>query len=445
MDFEDALAYLQGRLRLGVKLGNDRFEALLERLGSPHQSLRVVHIAGTKGKGSTTAFAAGILQAAGLKTGIYLSPYVYDVRERIQVDGHMISKDDFGRLVGEIQPHVEALEETNLGATTEFELKTAIGLLHFAQQNVDAAVIEVGLGGRLDATNVVRNPLVTAITNIGYDHVEMLGPTLGHIAREKAGIVKPGVPCVTAVPLGSEAGVEIEAICRERSAPLVPVQDHAGSAASCWFESLKDNEVRIHTSKRDITARLGLHGRFQHANAAVAVAALDAISSRVLPDLSSETVMEGLAATTLPGRFQQVAANPVVVVDVAHNELSAAALADALREEYSAHTKQLTLVVGLSKNHDPEPFLKPLIALNAQTLIATQPGFRPRDAREVAAVARDLGFPDVRICPDSVVSALQEAIRSVPAPDIICLTGSFYTVGDAPPDRIAELIRERKS
>ena len=199
MDFDEALAFMQGRLRLGVKLGNERFLALLARLGDPQDRLRVIHVAGTKGKGSTTAMAAAVLQAAGYKVGAYLSPYVYDVRERIQVNGEMIPRADFARWVSEIRPHVEALEATEHGPTTEFELKTAVGLCWLAEQSVDYAVLEVGLGGRLDATNVVSRPLVTVITNIGLDHVELLGETLGEIAREKAGIVKPGVPCVTGV------------------------------------------------------------------------------------------------------------------------------------------------------------------------------------------------------------------------------------------------------
>ena len=225
MSFEDAVGYTRGRLRFGVKLGNDRFLALLARLGNPQNAFRPVHIAGTKGKGSTAVMTASILRAAGYRTGTYLSPYVYDVRERIQIDGEMIPRDDFARWVETIKPHVEALEQTELGATTEFELKTAIGFCYFAEQKVDYAVVEVGLGGRLDATNVFSAPLVTAITTIGYDHVELLGPTLADIAREKAGIVKPGVPCVTAVLAGSEADGSISTICAERGALLIRVTE----------------------------------------------------------------------------------------------------------------------------------------------------------------------------------------------------------------------------
>jgi len=441
MNFDEALAYVQSRLRLGIKLGNDRFEALLERLGSPHSSLRVVHIAGTKGKGSTTAMTSSILCAAGHKVGTYLSPYVYDVRERIQINGEMISHDDFARLVTQIQPHVEALEQTELGATTEFELKTAIGLLHFAQQNVDFAVIEVGLGGRLDATNVVRRPLVTAITNIGYDHVEMLGPTLTQIAREKAGIVKPGVPCVTGVARGSEPGIEIDAACVERGVDLTYVTPVGAEPASeTWYDSLGERGIFVHTARREIEARLSLHGRFQHPNAALAIAILDAINPAEMPPISDIAVREGLAGTRLPGRFQQVSDKPFIVVDVAHNELSAMALTDAIEQEYGDARKNMALIVGLSRNHDPEPFLKPLAQLNPVTLIATQPHFRPREAAEVADTARQLGFRGVRLNSAGAEFALAEALAISPLPELICLTGSFYTVGDITPTRISELV-----
>ena len=236
MDFDEALAYMQGRLRLGTKLGNERFLALLHRLGDPQERLRVVHIAGTKGKGSTTAMVANILQAAGHTVGMYLSPYVYDVRERVQINGEMISRAHFARWVTVIRPHIEALEKTDLGPTTEFELKTAVGLCYFAERAVDYAVLEVGLGGRLDATNVVSRPLVTVITNIGLDHTELLGETLGEIAAEKAGIVKPGVPCITGVPVGGEAWDVIARICEERGAPLTAVAPPE-SAADAGLDS----------------------------------------------------------------------------------------------------------------------------------------------------------------------------------------------------------------
>ena len=424
MDFDEALEYLQGRLRMGVKLGNDRFLALLDRLGSPQNRLRVVHIAGTKGKGSTTAMAASVLSAAGYKVGAYLSPYVYDVRERVQINGEMISREDFARWVSVIQPHVEALERTELGATTEFELKTAIGLCYFAEQAVDFAVLEVGLGGRLDATNVISSPLVTVITNIGLDHTEILGETLGAIAAEKAGIIKEGIPCVTGVPVGGEAWQVIERICRERHAPLISIQPPSDDAGS----------LTLTTERRALRGvQLRLRGAFQAQNAAAALTALDSIGLEALPLVPNDVAKRGLEAAWVPGRLQQVSEQPTVVVDVAHNDISAMALADALRTQFQAESRRVIFVVGLSRNHDPEAFLKPLAGLNPAALIATQPACRPRPAEDIASAARDLGLPNIAIVKSSVLDAVRSALKEARPDDLICLTGSFYTVGDVPP------------
>jgi dihydrofolate synthase/folylpolyglutamate synthase len=424
MNFDEALGYMQGRLRLGVKLGNERFQALLTRLGNPQNQLRVVHIAGTKGKGSTTAMAASILQTAGAKVGMYLSPYVYDVRERIQINGEMISCEDFARWVTAIQPHIEALEATEFGPTTEFELKTAVGLCYFAEQAVEYAVLEVGLGGRLDATNVISRPLVTVITNIGLDHMELLGETLGEIAGEKAGIVKSGIPCVTGVPVGGEAWGVISKICAERGAPLLAVTPPQTGTQG----------MVLTTPRRQVTVgALRLRGAYQAQNAATALAALDAVAEEALPTLTDDVVRRGLESAWVPGRLEQVREHPTVVLDVAHNEMSAQVLADALRDQYGADKRRLFLVVGLSRHHDPDPFLAPLAALHPWALIAAQPGFRPRPALDVAAAARRHDFPNVQIVESGVTDAVRSALSQAGPDDLICITGSFYTVGDVPP------------
>ena len=436
MNYPEALAYMHGRLRLGVKLGNDRFEALLARLGSPQDNLRVVHVAGTKGKGSTTAMCAAMLQAAGYKTGQYLSPYVYDIRERIQINSSPVPEQDFARLVTQIYPHIEALEATEHGATTEFELKTAVGLCWFAEQNVDYVVLEVGLGGRLDATNVIPPPLVSVITTIGYDHTELLGDTLGEIAGEKAGIVKHGAPCVTGVEEGSEAFDVIAGACAARGVELF------GAAR---YQLTPEGTLTFKTPRRTLTGvRLRLRGAFQHENAAVAVAALDAINTEQLPTLTDAAMREGLAKAFLPGRLEEIAPRPAIVADGAHNEMAADALADALRTEYRAASRRVILIVGLKRNHDPYPFLGPLMAVGPDVLIATEPNFQPRPAQEVADAARRYHLPDVRVAEGGPVDAARLALSMAGPDDLICVTGSFYTVGDITPACWAELLSERE-
>lgn len=434
MDYARALEYMNGRLRLGIKMGLERMEALLARLGSPHAALRVVHVAGTKGKGSTVAMIAAMLEAAGYKTGQYLSPYVYDLRERIQINNVPIPEADFARWVTTIKPHIDDLEQTEHGPVTEFELKTAVGLCWFAEQRVDVAVLEVGLGGRLDATNVVPPPLVCAITTIGFDHMELLGHTLPEIAREKAGIVKHGSPCVVGVPRGTDAYQAIAAVCRERDAPLLP---------PARVQECQGGTLTISTDARTVgQIRLRLRGPFQQANAAVAVAVVDAIPASAHLAVSDSAVRAGLAQATLPGRLEKIADAPTVVADGAHNPMAAEALAEALRTEYGACERRVIFVVGFKRNHDPRPFLEALAPLRPALVVATEPGFQPRPLGEVADAARAVGIPHVLTAP-TPADAARVALAHARPEDLICVTGSFYTVGDIPPAVWHTLLAER--
>ncbi|HEX5322137.1 MAG TPA: folylpolyglutamate synthase/dihydrofolate synthase family protein [Capsulimonadaceae bacterium] len=426
MDFDDSVAYMRGLLRLGIKLGNERFTALLERLGNPHEKLNAVHIAGTKGKGSTTAMAASILQAAGYKTGAYFSPFVYDIRERVQIDGRMIPKGDFARLVTLIRPHIEALALTEHGQTTEFELKTAVGLCYFAEQNVDYAVVEVGIGGRLDATNVLPHPKVSVITNIGFDHMEMLGDTLGAIAGEKAGIIKENGLCVTGIE-GGEALDVVAKVCRERNARLVRVR-----AGREWVS--QGHRLTIRTERRCLeSVTLGLRGAFQQANSALAVTALDEAE---IPGLSDQAVRRGLAQAFAPGRLELIrAANPTIVADGAHNELAGRVLGDALAAEYGARDRAVILVVGMTRSHSAESFLQALLkSFHPVALVATEPSFRPAPAEEVVAAAKAQGIERVEAATPAREAARRAVTLAKDYPDaLIVASGSFYTVGDIPP------------
>ena len=443
MDFEEALAYMEGRIRLGWKLGLERFAALCERLGHPQLQYGVVHVAGTKGKGSTTALTAALLKQAGNGTGGYFSPYVYDVRERVQWNGEPISKADFARIVTEIRPHIEALEQTELGATTEFELKTAVAFRYFAERNADFAAIEVGIGGRLDATNVVK-PAVCVITNIGLDHVAMLGDTHGKIAAEKAGILKPGIPCVTAVA-NPEALAVIEAIARERNVPLTYVRRGAahqptGRADSVLWQS--DGEMSAVTIATptgiyaDVPVRMG--GWYQRENAACAVAAAEMALALRGAKLSQGAVHAALSEVALPGRLTtfRLPDGPLVVLDGAHNGMAAAALAAPLAELRAREGATRTLLVmGMLEGHDPKDVLSAL-APGADRLFACQPQWKRALSAEIVAEAARPFVNRIEIRP-LVEQAVRAALAIAEPDDLILITGSFYTVGEASPDQIA--------
>ncbi len=420
--FNDVLSYFGSLREFAPRNGRDRFRALLSLLDDPHKKLSCLHVAGTNGKGSTVTFLASALREAGYQVAAYLSPFVWDVRERWQINGELMAPEELVAQVDAIRPHVEALAETEHGQITEFELKTAIAFRWFAQQKVDFAVIEVGIGGSQDSTNVIPPPLVSLITSIGWDHQHLLGDTLGKIANEKAGIIKRGsLACVTAVT-DSEPLTAIRAKAQAEQVPLLIIGDS---------ETAEMSQID-----------LSLHGAFQYRNAACAAAALRTLRAVEQVDISEATLRRGLEKATLPGRFEITRrySGPnqddfvFTVLDVAHNVDAARVLADALVKEFGVG-KKATLVVGMSKSHDPGPFLAELAHLTRR-IIATAPKFRPKPASDVADAARALDIP-VSIA-ESVETAVTIATNLVleesdERQEYVVVTGSFYTVGETRP------------
>jgi dihydrofolate synthase/folylpolyglutamate synthase len=368
------------------------------RVGDPHESLRCVHVAGTNGKGSTTTFVASILRAAGYRVGTYLSPYVFDLRERVQINGKMIPEADFARWVTTLRPHIEAVaRDPELGETTEFELKTAVAFCFFAEQQVDFAAVEVGIGGRLDSTNVIPPPLAAVVTHIGLDHTSILGDTLAQIASEKAGIIKRETgACVTAVPPG-EAFDVIAAKAKQENVPLVRVGP-AGEAGLFAPGNRKaaPTAAFIFACPVLIYRTCGSH--------CAAVSGRQRGRGRRPPftrcgnkarPRADAAFRHGLETAALPARFQIVddggdGARPALVLDGAHNEDGARVLRDALRATFP--DRRFVFVVGSRNNHDPAPFLSLLAPLGGR-VVATAPPFKPRPADEVADAARAQGLP----------------------------------------------------
>jgi dihydrofolate synthase/folylpolyglutamate synthase len=441
--FEESVKYLSGLLQFGIRLDRERFVALLERLGSPHEKLRCIHVAGTNGKGSTCTFASSVLSAAGYRVGTYLSPYVFDLRERIQLNGALIPREDFARWVTAIRPHIEAIAQTDLGPTTEFELKTAVAFCWFVEQAVDYAVIEVGIGGRLDATNVIPPPLVAVITSISWDHMHILGDTLAKIAREKAGILKPGTLCVTAVTPG-EALDAIERVAGEKHVPLLRVaaegvaEEHG---AFVTYRRKPQGGLTLHLPSGDIAGlRLALRGAYQARNAATAAAAIEVLRRQRDVLISEEALRVGLEQATIPGRFQLArqggTESPTLLLDGAHNEDGARTLAEALRAEFGRECRY-TFVVGTSRNHDPFPFLEVLAPLAAR-VVATAPPFRPTPSADVEQAASRLGLPVTVVEP--ATDAIRRTWEGARPGEVIVVTGSLFLVGETPGS-----LRSRKS
>lgn len=399
----------------------ERMQALAASMGDPQAAYPSIHVAGTKGKGSVCILCAGALQAAGYKVGLYTSPHLDDYAERIQIDGEFIPHAYLVEMVNAIKTYVAAIPEL-----TTFEITTALAFMYFQRQKVDAAVIEVGLGGRLDATNVV-NPVVSVITSISYDHTQLLGNTLTLIAGEKAGIIKPGIPVVVS-PQDEEARQVIERITRERGSPLVQVgKDILYRVVA---KSLEGQTIKVWSTDEDANRPVELYfpllGDHQAANAATAYAALD-IYSRAGLEVDQEAIKSGFSKAFWPGRFEIVQKTPPVVLDCAHNRDSALKLRLTLDEYFPE--KRIILVFGASEDKDIEGMLTELMP-SVKELIAVK-SFHPRaiDPDKLVDMAKAFGHPVV--CIENIPQAAEKALQMAGEDDLVLVTGSIFVVAEA--------------
>jgi dihydrofolate synthase/folylpolyglutamate synthase len=423
----DYLGHLQ---HFGIKLGLENIMALLGTLGDPHLSFPSVHVAGTNGKGSVSAMLEEILRGHGFRTGLYTSPHLVSVEERIRVGGEAITPERFCVLLERIRGTIEGLMAAGrlVYHPTFFEVLTALAFVHFAESRLDVAVLEVGMGGRFDATNVVR-PLVAVITTISRDHEKHLGSTLRQIAFEKAGIIKPGVPVVCGVP-GGVALREIRRLARERGAPLVQVFGPRTRLEA----SRTDGAFRFrYASGADEYAYTpGLAGRHQGTNAAVAIAAAEVLGRTWRP-LRKAGILRGIRRTRWPGRLETVSRQPLVVLDGAHNEEGTDSLASYIR---SVIRKPAILVFAAMKDKDIRAMARRLFP-QAQTVILTRvPHKRSALPEEIWEAARE--FRDrIRLEPDvstAVRLALEESAGRTP----VVIAGSLFLVGEVKKLRLFE-------
>lgn len=427
MTYEESLAYLH-RLLVGrppapqpytpVKL--ERMWHLCGLLGHPERSFPAVLVAGTKGKGSTAAMIAGMTQAAGYRVGLYTKPHLVDVRERVRINGELIEGDAFAALVAEIQTAIDRGAEGPGWPPTYFEVAAAVAFLHFTRESVDLAVVEAGIGGRLDATNVVH-PRVSVITTIGYDHTDVLGGRLRQIAAEDAGIIRPS-GCVVTVPQRPAAAQVIRDAAASQGAVLIRV----GREIRYRTRRVSLAGTRMTVRGRRQTYRdlcVPLLGRHQALNAAAAIGAVEALAPEFVT--SEAAVRTGLATLRWPARIEVVRLDPTVIVDVAHNAVSFQALRAVLDETFPG--RRMVLVLGVIGGKDLAGIAR-IIAPRAAVVIAT----RPHDTRaippdDVAAAVRPW-VREVHI-DEEPVDAIEHALALAGPEDLICATGSFHVAG----------------
>jgi len=416
MTYLSAVTFLYRLQQHGIKLGLETMTALMGRLGMPQTKYRTLHIAGTNGKGSTAAMTAAILQVAGYRVGLYTSPHLVEFRERIRVNGEMIAESQVAQLTEQLQ----ALCQPDLSPTF-FEYTTAMAFQHFADSGVDVAVLEVGLGGRFDATNVVT-PMACAVTTISLDHQQYLGTTVSSIAFEKAGIIKQGVPVVLG-RLDDDAWRTIEQVAQERQAPVFRLHE----------DFRTEGEGPAQFSYRGLGAQYdgltcALEGRHQLDNAACALALLGAAASQGIV-VTAEAVRAGLHAVDWAGRLEVVDHDPTILLDGAHNPAAARVLADYLtRSARSRPVRPVVLVLGMMRDKDHRSFVEPLRGLIDEVVLTQADLPRSATAQELRAALDGL-LPHPHVMP-SLGDAMALA-RQLATPDgLVCVTGSLMLVGD---------------
>jgi len=441
--YETACAYLESfidyertgsRQALAEAMGLDPMGRLLEALGHPHRRWPAVHIAGTKGKGSVAAMMEAALRQAGYTTGLYTSPHLVTVRERVRINGQKISPADLISVTKRLQRTIAELEVANdRRRPTFFEVYTALAFQVFADAAVDVAVIETGLGGRLDATNVVT-PMVAVITSIDLDHTDILGTTVEEIAREKAGIIKPGIPVVIARQAPEAYNVLAEQAA-EVGAHLSPAPDVAefGSVSPMPMPEPGDDfkppteRFVLSTDTGPLEVQCTLAGRHQADNAAVAYEALTTLADDGFAVSRSE-FQAALAKLQWPARFQVAAARPWLVIDCAHNPASARTLTSALRRHLQY--EKLTLVVGISADKDVKQILHILCAAADRIIVTQADNSRAMESKQLAALVREQCKHPAAVT-TSVPEAVDLAQELTTANDAVCVTGSFFVAGEA--------------
>ena len=414
MGIKETLEYIHSVQWSGSKLGPERTEELLRRLGNPEKKLKFVHVAGTNGKGSTSACIANVLTKAGYKTGLYTSPYIVCFNERMQINGEYISDEDLEHMVNLIRPHADAMPE----APTEFEMITALAMNYFLYKNCDIVVLEVGMGGRLDSTNVIETPELAVITAIGYDHVKELGPTITDIAGEKAGIIKTSGDVL--VYRGEKAVEDVfERVAAERGAKLDKVD----------FSSIKNAEFSLGSTTLDFSPygkiKLALAGTYQPKNAAVAITALEKLRDKGYK-ISDGNIIDGIATVKWPGRFEILGTDPTFILDAAHNPQGAESTMESLCT-YFGDCKYI-FVISVSADKDLDKILS-IIAPHAKTFFAVRPdNKRSMDAKKLGEKLTEYGVPTTAC--DTVAQGVNKAIECAEESDVICALGSLFFSAD---------------
>lgn len=409
--------------RFGMVLGLDRMEELLRRLGNPQDDLKVIHVAGTNGKGSVSKYLEEGLSACGYKMGLYTSPYIETFNERIRYDGADISDEDLEYYGQKVVSAAEAMVADGLDSPTEFEVVTAIAFLYFAGRQADITILEVGLGGIGDSTNVVKSPLASVITSISYDHMAQLGSSLAEIAVNKAGIIKTGCPVIANVPERDAAKI----IARKAYAMGSRLYDISGIRAAVSDETPFSQKVSMELYEKSYSdVEISMVGRHQAENLKTALATLEILRKSGAVKLDHEALYEGLKRARQPGRFEVISEDPLVIIDGAHNEAGAQALQETMAQHFAG--KKILLVAGILADKEIDSIVKFLTKITDHIIVTEPDNPRKLAAEKLAEHVAEFGVAAEAV--SDVEAAVHRAKELADGYDVILFAGSLYLIGD---------------
>lgn len=423
MNYEETIEKIHSFQRFGSRLGLERMELLMDILGNPQDDLKVIHVGGTNGKGSVCRYLAEMLKESGLKTGLYTSPFLERFTERIEYDGEEISKEDLVDCAKVVFAAIDEMLERGYESPTEFELVTAIGFVYFSRKALDILLLEVGLGGRGDSTNIIKKPLASVITSISYDHMKVLGNSLAEIAREKAGIIKEGCPLVFNVEDLDGAKV-IKEIADEKNCPyfdVTRVKAKEVEKSLDGYSFVLDNYM----GRESVRIRLGMIGMHQVSNAICALTVIEVLEKMGIITVREEDILRGIKKAKQKGRLEILRNNPLVIIDGAHNIAGVRALTQVIEDHFE--DKKLLLLTGMLAEKDTGSMVLELSKLNGE-IIATEPDNPGKlDAKRLCEAFEDVGrrcrpIEDWKRAYEFIVSAMDGY-------DVIVITGSLYLIG----------------
>ncbi|MFD0713961.1 bifunctional folylpolyglutamate synthase/dihydrofolate synthase [Paenibacillus sp. GCM10027626] len=426
-NYEEARAWIEGLVQFGIRPGMERINRLMEAFGHPQRRLKFIHVAGTNGKGSVCAYLTTVLLRAGYDVGTFTSPYIVKLTNRFQYNGADIPEETLCQLANELKPHVDEIAGTELGSPSMFEVSTALAILYYAKVCYpDYVVWETGLGGRLDVTNIVT-PVVSVITNVGHDHMDILGDTIEAVAKEKAGIIKPGVPVISAV-----SQPEVQQVIKDKARATQSALYLLGEQFSEQVQEVNEDKQMFNFEGpfRSLEGlAISLNGAHQRTNAAVAIMTLEVLQQYYALIVDDEDLRRGLQETQWPGRLEMIQRTPRLLLDGAHNPEGAEMLATALRDTYSY--KRLHVMIGMLSNKNHQDTLRHILPL-ADTLIITEPDFRK--AMSAASLAELVQSMNENTCELVIERDWKEALQRLQdltgEEDLAVVTGTLYLIAD---------------